>query len=79
MDYNLKGKVAMVTGGSKGIGLAIAQGLAAQGCALRLVARDLASLEQARDQIRALHPVEILIESVNLSEPGGAHRSSPGL
>ena len=72
MDYNLKGRVAMVTGGSKGIGLAIAQGLAAQGCALRLVARDLVSLEQARDQIRARHPVEILIESVNLSEPGGA-------
>ena len=72
MDYNLKGRVAMVTGGSKGIGLAIAQGLAAQGCVLRLVARDLVSLEQARDQIRARYPVEILIESVNLSEPGGA-------
>lgn len=72
MDYQLNGKIALVTGGSKGIGLAIAKALAAQGCALRLVARDLASLEQARSQIQADHRVEVLIESVNLSEPGGA-------
>jgi 3-oxoacyl-[acyl-carrier protein] reductase len=72
MDYQLKGKVALVTGGSKGIGFAIAKALAAEGCALRLVARDLVSLEEARRQIQAQHQVEVLIESVNLSEPGAA-------
>lgn len=71
MDYQLNGKIALVTGGSKGIGFAIAKALAAQGCALRLVARDLVSLEDARRQIQAEHAVEVLIESVNLSEPGG--------
>jgi 3-oxoacyl-[acyl-carrier protein] reductase len=72
MDYQLKGKIALVTGGSKGIGLAIAKALAAEGCSLRLVARDLVSLEDARRQIQAEHKVEVLIESVNLSEPGAA-------
>ena len=72
MDYNLKGKVALVTGGSKGIGFAIAEALAAEGCDLRLVARDLESLKEAREKIKAKYPVEIQIESVNLSEPGSA-------
>ena len=72
MDYNLEGKVALVTGGSKGIGFAIAEALAAEGCALRLVARDLESLKAAREKIKSKYAVEVQIESVNLSEPGSA-------
>ena len=38
MDLQLKDKVAVITGGSVGIGLAVAEGLAAEGVNLVLVA-----------------------------------------
>ena len=44
-------KKALVTGGSKGIGFAIAKALASEGYALKLVARDTASLEQAKAEL----------------------------
>jgi NAD(P)-dependent dehydrogenase (short-subunit alcohol dehydrogenase family) len=71
-NSNLRGKVALITGGSKGIGFAIAQALASRGCALRLVARDLASLQQAQANITQAHGVEVLIRSADLSQPDSA-------
>src|ERR1700729_116780 len=47
MDLGLKGKVAVVTGGSVGIGLAIAEGLAAEGVDIVIAAR---AGERARGQ-----------------------------
>lgn len=70
MHLGLQGKVALITGGSKGIGFAIAHALAEQGCALRLVARDLTSLEEAQRALKKAFPVEVLILSANLSVPG---------
>ncbi len=51
MDLELKGKVAVVTGGSVGIGLAIAEGLAAEGVNLVLAAR---GAERVQDEARRI-------------------------
>jgi NAD(P)-dependent dehydrogenase (short-subunit alcohol dehydrogenase family) len=47
----LVGKVALITGGNKGIGKGIARGLAAEGAALTLTARGSESLRQAADEL----------------------------
>lgn len=50
--FNLEGKTALVTGGSRGIGLAVAKGLAEHGADIALVARTKEQLETAAQQIQ---------------------------
>jgi 3-oxoacyl-[acyl-carrier protein] reductase len=51
MDLGLHGSRVLITGGSRGIGLAIAEALAAEGAAVGLVARDRDGLEAAAAQL----------------------------
>ncbi len=60
MDLRLKGRTALVTGGSKGIGKAIAHGLADEGVNLVLLARTVEPLEQAAAEIAAAANVRVL-------------------
>ena len=50
---DLAGKVALVTGGSRGLGLAISRELVAAGCHVAICARDEAELQRAKDDLMA--------------------------
>ena len=60
MDLGLKGKVAVVTGGSVGIGLAVAQGLAAEGVHVALMARDHARARERAMEINGRFGVKAI-------------------
>jgi NAD(P)-dependent dehydrogenase (short-subunit alcohol dehydrogenase family) len=51
MNVNLKGRTAVITGGSRGLGEAMAKALSQAGANVALVARDLKRLEMVRDAI----------------------------
>lgn len=68
MDLRLKGKVAVVTGGSLGIGRAVAEAFAAEGVRVAIVARSRDALEQAAREITAKTGVEVLATPADVSD-----------
>lgn len=72
MDLGLKGKRALVTAGSKGLGAAVAEALAAEGAALVIGARNEAELRATADRIATKHRVPVHALAVDLSKPEAA-------
>ena len=73
MDLNLTDKVALITGGSRGIGRATALRFAAEGCNIALCARGQAGIDKTLEEIRA-HDVEAFGLALDVAEPGETER-----
>ena len=67
MDLGLAGRTALITGASKGIGRAIADRLASEGCHLHLAARSREDLDVLATELRARHSVDVTVHALDLS------------
>ena len=68
MELGLKDRLALVTGGSRGIGFGVANALAAEGCHLHLASRNADSLEAAKRRLVEAHGVSVEIHACDLSK-----------
>jgi NAD(P)-dependent dehydrogenase (short-subunit alcohol dehydrogenase family) len=68
MDMRLRGQAVLITGASKGIGLACAEAFAAEGCSLHLAARSGDLLAAAKAQLEAAHGVAVSTYARDLSD-----------
>ncbi|HXX47012.1 MAG TPA: short-chain dehydrogenase/reductase [Myxococcota bacterium] len=74
MDLGLRGKRVLITGGSKGIGLACAHGFAEEGAHVQIAARSREALEVAALDIAGKYGVEARSHAIDLREAGSAER-----
>ena len=70
--YELRDRVAVVTGGSRGLGFLVAEELARAGCRVVICARDPRELALARDQLAA--HTDVLAVTCDVSNPGDVER-----
>jgi 3-oxoacyl-[acyl-carrier protein] reductase/bacilysin biosynthesis oxidoreductase BacG len=74
MDLGLRGQAVLITGGSKGIGLACAEVLAAEGCKVAIAARDKKGLESAVADVKAKTKSEVISLSADLASLDGIEK-----
>ncbi len=68
MDLGLRDRVAIVAASSKGLGKAVAEGLAREGARLALCARSEAAMNAVAEEIRRKNGVEILAQSLDVTQ-----------
>jgi 3-oxoacyl-[acyl-carrier protein] reductase len=75
MDLGLTDRVAIITGSSRGLGLASAKALIAEGCCVTICGRTQATLDEARRQLTELSGREdrVVTVAADVSRPDGAH------
>lgn len=73
MSGRLAGRIALVTGASRGVGAAVARAYAAEGAHVILVARTVGGLEEVDDAIQAAGG-QATLAPLDLVEPGGVER-----
>lgn len=71
MDLNLRGKAALITGGTVGIGLAVAEGLAAEGANVLLVGRDGARGAREAARIAEVFGVSAVAVAADVAQAAG--------
>ena len=74
MELNLKGKTALITGASRGIGFGAARVLAAEGCHIHLTSRTAADLDAARQKITSAYLVNVTCHPCDLGAEGAAEK-----
>ncbi len=74
MDLELSGKTALVTGASRGIGRAVALGLAREGVKLAIAARRVNLLQELAQEIAGQRAAEPLVLEVDLYQEGSAEK-----
>ena len=73
MDLGLTGRVAMISGASRGIGKAVALGLAEEGCRLSLCARGRQDLDETSLELRG-RGAEVLASPLDVTDADAARR-----
>jgi NAD(P)-dependent dehydrogenase (short-subunit alcohol dehydrogenase family) len=68
MDLHLAGRTALITGASKGIGLAVAQSFASEGVNLVLSARSKELLDQNAAELRSKYKIKVDVVAADLSD-----------
>jgi len=76
MDLELKGKTALITGGSRGIGRAVAQALASEGCNVVLTSRNADELAKAKADIGKQAGVTVRTVAADLADSATVGRLS---
>ena len=76
MELGLKGRTAVITGGSTGIGKASARGLAVEGVNLVLLARGKENLDKAAGEIASESNVEVLTISTNMRDANSVNAAA---